>query len=216
MITATIAALSLLGGQAEKWDIKPTLTKDSKTTYAMEIDVTAGPESHTAKFKFTTTTGEKAADETYSTKVLWNAIEVDGNPSEDLPEWGFKIDKQGGILGVSGDLDDSYRRMITPYFFVYPDKGIAAGEKWEAKLGAKKDAFTFKYEAKGIEKVKDEDAMKITGTFKEGEGDMSGDGTWWVGKNGKIVKFDMKIKNWTIPFTGGPDKLDANVKGAVG
>lgn len=178
----------------------------------MQVNVDLSDQSHEAKFEFLTTIGAKDGSFTPAT-VVWNAIELDGNPSPDLPEWSFRLNGQGAVTGT--DLDDSYRRMISPFFFVYPSKPVAVGDKWEEKTGEKR-AFTYQFESKGIERLANDDVMKISGTFKEVGGDMTGDGTWWVAKTGQVKRFESKVKGWTIAFDGGGEvPMDATIKGTL-
>ena len=42
---------------------------------------------------------------------------------------------------------------------------------------------------------------------------MSGSEVFWVGKDGAILKYDLDLKNWTVPFAGEPSEFDAKIHG---
>ena len=215
MLTATIATLALFAPQGEKWEIKPTLTREAKTIYSVIADVTIDGGPHTAKFTMTSTVGDKDSDGNYGLKIAWDKITVDDGEQPDLPTWELKMDKSGTIQATAGNLTDDYRRMLAPLAFSYPDKAVAVGDKWEAKSG-KAEQMTFSYEAKSVEKVKDVDALKISCKFKEGDKGSRGEQTWWVAKDGKILKFDVNMKDWMMAFSdNGPMNLDASFKGSL-
>ena len=43
----------------------------------------------------------------------------------------------------------------------------------------------------------------IGATLKEaGDSPITGTGTWWLSKVGKVVKFEVKLTNWVVPMAG--------------
>ena len=53
--------------------------------------------------------------------------------------------------------------------------------------------------------------VKLKEDLKDG---LSADGTWWLSKSGRIVKFEMSINNWVVPMAG-PEPFDAIVRGKM-
>ena len=115
------------------------------------------------------------------------------------------MDKNGAILKMEGDTEDSYRRMLAPLNFVYPDHPVAEGDKWkiEVKPVGTGANLTYAYEAQRKEIVDDTNtlviAVKIT---EEGKEPITGTGFWWLSKVGKVIKFEMKLENWIVPMAG--------------
>jgi hypothetical protein len=212
MITA-FAIVGLLAPQADKWEIKAPYTKDTKLQYALNVDVDMNGETHGARFTMSQSFGDKASDLT-DARIQWFGIDVDDNPQDDLPAWEIKLNAQGAVMSLGSSLEDDYRRMLTPFLFVFPDKAVSVGDKWELKAGPK-DALSLTFESKGVEKVMDFDAMKIEEKFKESAGSMVGTGTWWISKTGKPLKFEMKVTDWVAPFTGNTAPISATIKGTL-
>jgi hypothetical protein len=209
MITAALATLALLSAPADKWEIKPDFTKESKLAYKMTVHVLVnGSEEHDANFTSTTTIKDRAEDH-YKSSLLWDNLEVDGQTGREAPTMSYKINKQGVVTGVI-DMEDDYRRMITPLYFAYPETPIGENDKWEVKTGPDGN-YKLSFEVKGTEAISGEETLKIVETIKENNGTF-GDGTWWVNKAGVPVKFELKLKAWVVPFAG-PESVDATIKG---
>jgi hypothetical protein len=209
MITAALATIALMSAPADKWEIKPNLTKDNKISYRMSIDALVNSsEEHHALFTQTTTFHERAEEDTKSS-MIWDNLEVDGQSGMNAPTMYFKVNGRGLVTGVM-DMEDPFRRMITPLYFAYPDTAIGEGDKWEAKTGPDGN-YKLAFEVKGTETITGEETLKIEEKIKESNGTY-GDGTWWVNKSGVPVKFELKLKEWVVPFAG-PEAVEATIKG---
>jgi hypothetical protein len=185
-------------------------------TYKVVTEATVGPEQHVAKMDLVITPGDAAENGERKTKIEWQKLELDGNEMDMAQIWQATIGKDGILREAIDPKDDEYRRFLSVYSFGYPDKAIKVGDKWSVEVspksaGAKKMKYDF--EAKEISKVGDKDAMKIESTQKEeGENGLKSDGTWWIGKDGAVLKFKLDVKNWIVPFAGnGP--IDAKITG---
>ncbi|HTQ10719.1 MAG TPA: hypothetical protein VMI31_11650 [Fimbriimonadaceae bacterium] len=98
---------------------------------------------------------------------------------------------------------------------MYPDKEVKVGDKWTEKFKPKdgKDV-TVDYEVVEQTKVGDADALKIKGKLSE-DGPMKGDCTYWIGKDGAMLKFELDLKSWPVPFAGDPHDFDVKMKGEI-
>jgi hypothetical protein len=117
-----------------------------------------------------------------------------------------------GTLTVAESED--VRRMLAPMLFAYPAKPVGPGDTWEVKAGKGGSETTYSQSVAGIEKVKDVDALKITSKLKEsGSSGLEADGTWWVGKDGKAIKFQLYVKNWYVVMAD--QSFDATITGEL-
>lgn len=210
---ATCFALPLA---ADPWSLAPNFTK-GESAYALTLDVDAGGQQiqaeMTLKRKISVIDGEKVS----GTVTLADIMVSGSSPSEDLTfdaGWG----KRGQILYTTGEFDDGVRRMLAPMVFVYPETPVVEGDKWKFVMEPKSDATlkaTYEFEAKAIEKVSGEDAMKVL--LKYGEetgGGTSSKSTFWVNQKGVVVKFEAEIKDWIVPMAG-PGPVTASIKGTL-
>lgn len=214
MLTPMIVAALVLRQQTETWSFKPSFDpKNPKEVWGTIVDAQSDDQAHHATFQFTRTT--KSSDKTKTVVTFnWEKLAVDNQEGQDLPGWDAVMGARGEILKMDTEADDNYRRMLSPMVFVYPEKAVAIGDKWSSEVkpsgnGAK---LTYSYEAKSKEKVDGENTLVIAATFKEsGENPVSGNGTWWLSKVGKVVKFEMKLTNWVVPMAGS-DVTDVVLK----
>lgn len=215
---ATFLVAAALVSAPDTWDIKPNLADKSKSTISTTVEANMGSGDHVAKMNVVRTCGAASSDKTVKARYTWDALEVDGN-SMDAGDngWDVVLNPDGAILSTTAEGGDDIRRMLSATNFVYPTKAVGAGDKWSSIVKPNKDKderqLTWSYEVKGIEKVKDVDALKVAATLSEkGSDPMSGDGTWWIGKDGTVLKFELKIKNWVVPMSGG-ELINATIKG---
>ena len=199
----------MIGASADKWDIKPNLAKDNALTFKISIDALVnGSEEHHAVFNSKSTVQDKIEDN-FKTKLEWTDFEIDGGDSREAPAMTYKVNSRGVVVGVV-DMEDPFRRMLTPLYFAYPESAVGEGDKWEVKTGPDGN-YKLAFEVKGTETIAGDETLKIVETIKESDGTY-GDGTWWVNKAGVPVKFELKLKQWVVPFAG-PELVDATIKG---
>jgi hypothetical protein len=82
------------------------------------------------------------------------------------------------------------------------------GDSWKAEIPAPdKDTpkLSFEFTAKKTETVDGADLLVVESKGKEDGTDspLTADGTWWLDKTGKAVKFKLKFVNWRVPEAGG-------------
>ena len=214
MLLPIIALTLAIQKESDTWDLKLVVDPKTKLTWGVTVDAQAEGQDHHAAFVFGRTvksTDEKKPIVTFS----WDKLEVDDQEGQDVPPWDAVVGKRGEIQRMDGDLDDAYRRMLSPFVFIYPDKPVTFGDKWnyEAKPTGTGAKVTYSYEAKKSELVKDVQAIVIAGKYVEdGKDGATGDGVWWVSRAGRVLKFEFKIKNWVVPMAG-QGSVDATLKG---
>ncbi|HVT13381.1 MAG TPA: hypothetical protein VHE55_14030 [Fimbriimonadaceae bacterium] len=206
-----LAAFSLADGG---WLLKPPYEAKAKISYKVTVDANVGGQDHEATMKQLFTVDSKS-DKEVKGKGSFSDVTLDGNDlsGQDLPSWDVTLSATDGSVTAAGDSVD-YVRMLTPFTFIYPSKEIKVGDKWTTKFKPAKDAkeITIDYEVVEQSKIGDDDVLKIKSKLSE-DGPMKADDTYWIGKDGKVLKFDLDIKGWPAPFTGGAQDIDAKIKG---
>ncbi len=210
-----ILALTLaMQKEADTWDLKSSLTLKTKLTWAVKIDASAQGMDHHAAFNLNEilkSDDAKKRVETFS----WDHLVVDDQDGQEVPPWDAIMGMRGEIVKMDGDVNDDYRRMLSPFLFVYPEKPVAISDKWTftAKPDSTGPKITYSYEAKKTELVKEIQTIVLAVKYgEEGKDGSTGEGMWWVSRAGRIIKFEIKIKNWTVPIAGG-ESPDATIKG---
>lgn len=206
-----LAALSLADGG---WLLKPPYEAKTKLTYKMTINASMGGQEHEATMKMLQTVDSKNDKEIKGKGNLTDVV-VDGNDmsGQELPGWDVTLNAADGSVTSAGDNED-YARMLAPFTFIYPSKEIKVGDKWTTKFKPAKGAkeMTVDYEVVEQTKIGEDDVLKIKTKLAE-DGPMKADDIYWVAKDGKVLKFDLDIKNWVAPFAGNGADLDAKIKG---
>ncbi len=208
--TLVLAAVSFADG----WMLKAPYEAKSVLTWNVTVNANVGGQDHEAKFKSVLTINSKTDKETKGSGT-WTNLMLDGaeQTQDDPPKWDVVFNPNGSLASAGESAD--YARMISPMTFIYPDKEVKVGDKWSAKYKPKdgKD-ISVDYEVLEQTKVGEVDVLKIKGKISE-DGPMKGDNVYWVGKDGKLVKFDLSLTAWTVPIAGGPGEIDAKIKGEI-
>jgi hypothetical protein len=215
MLTALAIAASIAAGPfIEKVAIKPDLAANSTASWKVTVKTTA-PEEHEATFTLARTLTKVEPAKPIPTTFEWRELTVDGNTLGEDSKWDAVIDERGGV--VSSKDGDEIRMMLAPFVFVYPDKEVDTGDKWTVEPAlTDKSAIKamYVYEVKGTEKVKDKEAFKVACKMTTAKDGLSSTGTWWVTKEGKVLKFELELKNWTVPMAQSTP-FDAHVTAEV-
>jgi hypothetical protein len=198
-----IAAVALTGA----WDLKAPAEKDWSQVLKFSVDVSDGAQDHKATFIETRTLLDKEEAGAKMT-VKWAGLEVNGNGIEEPPAWKLRMNKDGAFHEGLENLEADYLRMLAPLTFVYPNKSVSAGDKWESTVGK----LTYSFEAKEEEKVGNQDTLKVAAKVKEKDGDLDSSGTWWIRSNGKVERFEVSVKGWLVPMAG-PQLMEARISG---
>lgn len=216
----SVAALLFVAAcsQAQSWVLKAPYESKAKFTWQVTVNANVGGMEIEAKMKQHLEIASKD-EKQIKGKSNWSEITVNDSEQDagDGP-WDVVLNPNGSIVSAHDSSD--HARMLTPAAFIYPDKEVKAGDKWQVKFKPSKDAkeFTTDFEVVAIEKVGDVETMKVKAKMmegaKEGEG-MSANNLYWVAKDGKVLKFELDIKNWVVPMASGMPDFDAKVKGEL-
>ena len=220
MSSALLVASSLLLSPAphhkvnsDPWDLKPTFTPGAKLQWTVSVEASIDGQDHTATFDLNE--GTKAGDAAKGQPIQLEManVMVDTNPQE-----GGSGD---GIVNAQNVLqsedEDDWRRTFSPLLFAYPLAPVSIGDSWKAEVtptakGAAK--MSYEFTAKQVEQVDGIDALLVTSKLKEaGDDGVSADGSWWVAKDGKVLKFKLVAKNWFVKVAG--HSFDATITGKM-
>jgi hypothetical protein len=113
--------------------------------------------------------------------------------------------KPNGIVkSVDSHYGPGMRRMVLPFYFAYPERPVAIGGTWAYKDDKADETdghvTDFEYKLVGPEAVNSKKAHKVTVKFNEqGPAPLKGTGTYWIGEDGRVLKFDLDVTGWTVP-----------------
>lgn len=210
-----IPALFLLAAaaMADGWLIKAPYDAKAKLTWKVTITANVAGGEHEASMNQILTVNSKS-DKEIKAKGKWSDLTVDGAAQDSADEWDVILGLDGAVLSAGDNAD--YVRMLTPLVFVYPDKEIKVGDKWTRKAKPAKDGkdLTMDYEVAETTKVGEVEVMRIKAKLTE-DGPMKGDITYWVAKDGRVMKFEFDLKNWVVPIAAGIPDFDAKGKGEL-
>ncbi len=215
MTNLLIAAVAL-AAQSNGWDIKTPYAEKDVLRYAVTIEIDAAGNAMrvdmNANYKIT-----KKSDKGFEGSFGWTDLMVEGQQQAD-ENFDLTLKPTGALATVTSDYGDGMRRMLLPFFFTYPGKAVAKDAAWTHADEQEIDGHKAKidYKVVGEEKVKDKDTMKVSVTLTEiGPAPMKGTGHYWIGKDGRMVKFEMDVTEWTVPVAGQTfnAKLKAEIAG---
>jgi len=199
---------------ADGWLLKAPYKPQAKTTWSITATASMNGEDHQATLKNTITISS-TSDAEIKAKGEWTDVTVDGQdqPGGEETTWDIVFKPNGSIQSAHDDVD--YARMLAPLVFIYPNREVKVGDKWTEKFRPRdgKD-ITFDYEVVEQTKVGDADALKIKGKLSE-DGPMKGDTVYWIGKDGTLLKYELDLKGWVVPFAGNDTEFDAKIKGEI-
>lgn len=222
MILTTVLAAAAIGHSPvpqEAWELKSPLNAKYTATYAMKVEAGMGNETHSAAFNYVHVIEAGGEGKPWVGSVTWKNLVVDGNDEgQSMPAWPMKWNADGSLRESEGSDDDDLRRMLAPFSFVYPEKAVTKDERWESivKTVVKGvPSITYKYQVLGNEVVDSKDTLKIKSEAAEkGTEGFESTGLWWIGKDGKVVKFELTINRWYVPFAA-PERFTAKVEGKL-
>jgi hypothetical protein len=212
MVLAAIASIVISPALAS-WDIVPPYKRGEATGWNTRVSVNAQGIDLTVSLTYLFQVTEVSEKETRGF-VRFADLEVEGMSQEDDGEYDLRLSSRGFAHSSQSEHGDAFRRMSAPIFFLYPDKPVTVGDKWTFEYkGSQGGTFAYTCEAKAEEKVGDKEALKVQMTITEDAGDKtSSDGMYWVDKEGRVLKFEIRIKNWIVPMADG-QPVDATVVG---
>jgi hypothetical protein len=163
---------------------------------------------------------DSATDKEVKGKGGWTEFRMNGKvlPASEFESLTMVLSPAGGLLDVGKH--GAYARMFAPLMFIYPGKEVKAGDKWTTKFkpgAASRDAegikeLTYDYEVVGEEKVGDVDALRVKAKLTEA-GPMRGNNVYWLGRDGKVLKFEADLQKWGVFIGGNAVELDVKLKG---
>jgi hypothetical protein len=198
MLIAAVLSLGVPLVQ-DDWTVKAPLSSGQKQVWAVTSDSTVAGGAHKATFDLSEeVSGSADAKGLLPVKLGLDNLTVDESTMASADAVG-KVSAQNVL--ISGDSDES-RSMFLALLFVYPTDPMPAGYEWKGDYPTTKSSYDFK--ATGVEKVKDEDTMKVTGTIKDATTDgLNETGSWWVNHAGRVVKFKIEAHNWSVTMGNG-------------
>jgi hypothetical protein len=211
-----LAALALYAGlsfqEPTTWSYGPTDLATKKVSLAVKADVVAEGEKIQALWDFHFRYRESAAEKPLSLSVTWDNISA---AEQTMPDLGpYELTATPGHEIDCADGDD-IRRMLIP--FVLPTSAkLTVGTAFTAVMTGKGSTSKISWSLTplSIEKVKDVETMKCKAEFKEAGDGTSGTGTYWIAKDGRLLKFSVDLKGWVVP-PAGPGAVDAKVSGEL-
>jgi hypothetical protein len=223
LLTAIIFAGAILTSprtQADKWDLSAGQAPKSSVKYDVAVKVNQAGQEHTAVMKMAIDRKDAEKDKPLKGEYNWTDIQLDGGQAVPDQDWPVTFDVHGGIAGSdSSEGADSVRKTLMPVTFIFPTQPVALGDTWTSTIkgGTEKadESMTFDMKADSVDKVGDVDALKVTEKISQkGDSPLTGTGTWWLDKSGKVLKFEVKVSNWVVAVSG-PDPMDADFSGSL-
>lgn len=215
----SIAAFALAASAlCQGWNLKAPYEAKAKHSWQVVVTANVGGMDVEAKMKQHVVVDSVSEKEIKAT-ASWTDLLVNGSEQQDDDSsWALVLNPNGSLVSAGEHVD--YARMLTPAAFVYPGKEVKVGDKWTSKVKPKDGKeITSDYEVVEIAKVGDVEAMKVKLKLseeapKDGVA-MKAEGFHWVAKDGKVLKFELDIKNWIVPMAQGMPEFDAKVKGEL-
>lgn len=214
IMIATLCALTVLAAPQEPapWTIGLDLLSEKKVAYDLEVVISAQGETANVSMIMAVVFQKAQADGKGKATVEWQDLAVDNQNMGTQGPWEVALGANG-LIESSTD-GDEYRRMLQP---IWPVLGsdLKVGSDWSVSLAAKANAgqtVDWKLKTIGVEKIGDVETLKVAAKMTEKDG-TSTDGTWWLRKDGKVQKFEVDVKQWTVPMAG--ESFDAKVTGKL-
>lgn len=217
MIFSFFAAAAIaISPIADKWELKLPYGKDAQLAWATSIDVEQGGMQTHASLTLQLTC-INVSEKGVSTIIRFLDLEVDGQSVEDTTDYPLFLNPRGYSESSTSEHGDDFRRMMAPIMFLYPDKPVQVGDAWKLEFKPRPGsdgAIIYTCEAKAIEKVNEQEAMKVFLKFEEGGPQaMRGDGHFWIVKDGRVIRYEMNVVNWVVPMAGEGTPVNAKLVG---
>ncbi|MDR3689468.1 MAG: hypothetical protein P4L46_08830 [Fimbriimonas sp.] len=214
MLIPLIAFAIAVQKDSDAWNLNVVLDPKVKLSWGVTVDAQAEGQEHHATFQFSRQ--QKSSDDKKTVVTfVWDHMTVDEQEGQEIPAWDAVTGPRGEILKLDDGSDDSYRRMLSPIVFVYPEKPVSPGDKWSyvSKPDGAGVKINYDFEATKTELVDGVQTIILAMKYKEDGADgATGEGNWWLSRVGRVVKFEVKVKNWVVPIAG-PGSVDATLKG---
>jgi hypothetical protein len=224
MIGAVMLASVLMTGayaQDQSYTLKHNSKEGDVMKYKLIIELDLGGQailatgSSTSKVTKVETDGARSIDMTAGEMLVKFGEQEMTRPG--LPPLTTVYKANGEIAEIKGEGadTDAYRRARAQAL-VFSDKAVKVGDKWsyEMKPAKENGAGVGKtdVEVLAVEKMGDQETLKLKFSFKETSGDtpLEVTGTLWIGtKDSEMVKAVMNVKNYPIP--GVPMPIEGKI-----
>jgi hypothetical protein len=201
------AAIAVQDPAGAEWGPKPPYKDGETNKYAVKMAIEDPESGATVNVEMTATyTVGKKSDKGVEGTFGWTQLLVDGS---EQPDETFKtVLKPNGVLkSVDSVYGPGMRRMLLPFYLAYPEKPVQVGGSWTYKDEQTDETeahkAVFEYTLSGTEQLKSKKAQKVNVKFSEvGPSPLKGEGTYWVGEDGRVLKFEFNVSGWTVPVAG--------------
>ena len=207
-MVAVALGLTMMTAPVQAWELNSPYKDDLTIRHNVEMFISDASEEMDVAFTAITKIGKKS-DDGIKVSFGWEGLEAGGQVMEDMMFDG-NLDGHGFLKSM--DDGDDMRNMWAPFFFVYPGQAVEKGSEWSAK--DKEEGLSFTFEAMGVKKLKETETMHVKMKFKSASSSsVSGDGEFWVRKDGMIMKYEIDVSNWFIPMAG--QVFDGSIEGVL-
>jgi regulator of protease activity HflC (stomatin/prohibitin superfamily) len=202
MIVATIAMIAI-AAPAQAWEITLPYKKGDQFNWKMTVNASTPEGEVEANLNYVYRVREVTENEVKGA-VSFENLTVEGEAIGDPDPLELSLSLRGFAKASASEFGDSFRKMAAPIFFPYPESKVEIGSKWSVEhKGAEGGVFKYSCEAKNIEKLGDHDVLKVSVNLEEIGGDqMKSESTYWVAKDGRVHKMELRITNWIVPMAG--------------
>jgi hypothetical protein len=215
-MTQLLLAIALAQTPAADWNIAAPYKEKEATKYKVQIEINDQGTTINVEMNASVSTSKKT-DKGFEGTFSWTDLMVDGGQQEDMT-FDTMLKPDGTLKGVKSDLGDGMRRMLLPFYFSYPGKAVTTDATWSYKDASEDEVdahkATIDYKVVGVEKIKDKEALKVSVKLAEaGPDPMKADGFYWIGKDGRILKYELNVTHWPVPVAG--QTFDAKIKAEI-
>lgn len=215
MTNLIFVALALMPVSNDGWELKSPFKEKLTQQHDVLILIDAGDMDMEVEI-VSELKIDKKTDKGFSGSFGFIEIYLDGM-SQPAETWNSEFGSNGMLKTMDAD-DLDMRRMFLPFFMVYPDKEVAVGDTW--KYSDKEDEAVaghravIEYKVIAEETVGKQAALKVQFKLKEeGPAPMTGEGHYWINKEGVILKYKMNLEGWPVPMA--QSTFSAEISGEI-
>lgn len=212
MNTIILAFVAIAASTSDGWKVAVPYAEGITQKHDLQVKVDMGGQSLDVEMVMEHKTAKKT-ETGFEGTGGFPEVFVNGDPQEGM-SMGVVLLPNGALKSVTSDMGADMRRMFMAFYFCYPTEAVGTDGKWsftdaEATNGHK---AKFEYTLDGKETVDGKELTKVKFALSEdGTDGMTATGSYWIGEKGQVAKFDLDLKRWPVPVTGG--SVDAKVTG---
>lgn len=220
---AVLASALMMGAYAQdqSYTLKYNAKEGDVIKYKMIIELDFGGQAVVATGSSSNKVVKVEADGTRSIESTSGDMNVKFGEQEmtmpGLPPVTTVHKANGELVELKGESSDAdaYRRARSQTI-IFPDKAVKVGDKWSFEMKSAKfngvGVGKADVEVLAVEKLGEQETLKLKYTFKETSGDtpLESTGTIWLNtKDSEMVKAVMNVKNY--PVTGAPMPIEGKI-----